>query len=95
MITQKDAPAATKLTGATDKSETGSLQVNDSMYNTLLAGYPPIGTLEQVASILQIPIPTARQMCRERRLPAFKVGQTWRVPRAWLEDYIIRGGSHG
>jgi excisionase family DNA binding protein len=92
MTAQIGAPAAAKQTGATDKSPTESLPVNDSTDNALLDGYPPIGTLEQVASTLQIPATTARQMCREGRLPAFKVGQTWRVPRAWLVQFINSGG---
>jgi excisionase family DNA binding protein len=61
----------------------------------ILAGFPVVLTLEQAASLLQIPVTTARQMCREKRLPAFKVGQTWRIPRTWLEEYIMGGGSHG
>jgi excisionase family DNA binding protein len=91
---QIDAPAACKLTGATDNFAEESPYVNNITYNNLLGGYPPIGTLEQAASLLQIPVTTARQMCREKRLPAFKVGQTWRIPRAWLEEYIMGGGSH-
>jgi excisionase family DNA binding protein len=94
MTAQIGAPAACKLTGATDEPLTGCLSINDNTYNTLLGSYPPIGTLEQAASILQIPVTTARQMCREGRLPACKVGQRWRIPRAWLEEYMRGGGSH-
>jgi len=64
------------------------------MDNSILSSYPPIGTLEQAASILQIGITTARQLCREGRLPAFKVAHQWRVPRAWLTRFIAEGGSH-
>jgi excisionase family DNA binding protein len=95
MTSSMGAPAAAKQTGATDKSPMESLPVNDNTYNTLLDGYPPVGTLEQAASILQIPATTARQMCREGRLPAFKVGQKWRIPRAWLCEFMQGGGSHG
>ena len=61
--------------------------------NTILTGYPPVGTLKDAASILQIGMTTARQYCREGRLPAFKVGQQWRISRAALEAYILKGGG--
>ena len=60
---------------------------------SILTGYPPVGTLKDAASILQIGMTTARQHCREGRLPAFKVGQQWRISRAALEAYILRGGG--
>jgi excisionase family DNA binding protein len=93
MRVQISAPTAAKQMGATDVSATESLSTNDTTYNNLLGGYPPIGTLEQAASVLQIPVTTARQMCREKRLPAFKVGQAWRIPRAWLIEFINNGGK--
>jgi excisionase family DNA binding protein len=61
----------------------------------ILTGQPDVLTLEQAARTLQIPLQTARAMCRERSLPSFKVGQRWRIPRAWLEEYMRGGGSHG
>ena len=66
-----------------------SLSVLD---DTILSSYPPIGTLEQAASMLQIGITTARQLCREGRLPAFKVANQWRIPRTWLIEFISKGG---
>ncbi|MDR1015325.1 MAG: helix-turn-helix domain-containing protein [Coriobacteriales bacterium] len=60
--------------------------------NGILSGLPPVLTLEQTAKALQIPLTTARQMCRTERLPAFKVGQQWRVVRSLLTDRITSGG---
>jgi excisionase family DNA binding protein len=62
--------------------------------DNILADLPYVLTLEQVAEVLQISVTGARQMCRERTLPSFKIGQQWRVPRAWLEEYMRAGGSH-
>jgi len=60
--------------------------------SSILSGLPHVLTLKQTALLLGIGITTARQMCREERLPAFKVGQQWRVPRAWLSEAINNGG---
>jgi excisionase family DNA binding protein len=65
-------------------------EVDDS----ILSGFPSVGTLEQAASALQLGITTVRKMCREGRLPSFKAGAQWRIPRAWLEEYMREGGSH-
>ncbi|MDR1421827.1 MAG: helix-turn-helix domain-containing protein [Coriobacteriales bacterium] len=62
-------------------------------HNTILSGMPDILTLEQTAEVLQIGITTARGMCRQHQIPAFKVGQQWRVPRAWLCEFIQGGGN--
>jgi len=61
--------------------------------DSILSGLPDVMTLEQVASILQISITGARQMCREKYLPSFKCGAQWRVPKAWLIEYISNGGA--
>jgi excisionase family DNA binding protein len=95
MKAQKGAPAACKLTGATDNSFSESLLVDDTTNNnSLLDGYPPVGTPEQAASALQLGITTVRQMCREGRLPSFKAGAQWRIPKAWLCEFM-RGGGNG
>jgi excisionase family DNA binding protein len=62
--------------------------------DAILSRLPDILTLEQAAGALQLGITTTRQMCRERKLPSFKVGQQWRLPRAWLVEYMNRGGHH-
>lgn len=93
MNLKKGAPAAGQQTGATDKPIMESLLTNDNTNDSLLEGYPPVGTLEQAASILQLGVTTARQMCREEILPSFKCGAQWRVPREWLERFINEGGS--
>ena len=59
----------------------------------ILSGLPDVLTLEQAASVLQISITGARQMCREKRLRAFKAGAQWRIPRAWLVEFMNGGGT--
>ena len=59
----------------------------------LLDDLPAILTLEQAAEVLQLGITTTRGMCRTGELPAFKLGQQWRIPRAWLENFIVGGGD--
>jgi len=43
-------------------------------------------TVEEVAEILKVKPLTVRQMFRERRLRAFKIGKAWRTTRTWLEE---------
>lgn len=54
----------------------------------ILSELPDVLTLEQTANVLQISITNARQMCREKRLPSFKCGAQWRVPKTWLCEYM-------
>jgi excisionase family DNA binding protein len=62
-------------------------------HNDILSELPPVLTLEQAAEVLQIGVTTARGMCRQHQLPAFKVGAQWRIPRAWLIEFM-RGDCH-
>jgi excisionase family DNA binding protein len=59
----------------------------------ILRSLPDVLTLEQVASVLQLAVATARQMCREKRLRSFKCGKQWRVPKTWLMEFIECGGN--
>lgn len=43
-------------------------------------------TVEEVAEMLKVKPLTVRQMFRERRLRAFKIGKAWRTTRTWLEE---------
>lgn len=45
-------------------------------------------TVNEVAEILQVKPITVREMFRERRLRAFKVGKAWRTTRQMLEEDI-------
>jgi excisionase family DNA binding protein len=69
--------------------DTVSPQANDTTRGAF-SELPVILTLEQAAEALQIGITTARGMCRTGQLPAFKVGQQWRIPSLWLEDMLLK-----
>jgi excisionase family DNA binding protein len=58
----------------------------------VLAGLPPVLTLEQTAEVLQIGVTTARGFCREGQLPAIKVGRSWRIPKSHLESLLRKQG---
>lgn len=53
-------------------------------------------TVEQVAQLTHTTEETVRRLCRTRRLPAYKLGQQWRVPR-WafneLRHVVELGGE--
>jgi excisionase family DNA binding protein len=61
--------------------------------NDILSALPDVLTLKQVAKTLQIPDASARQLCREKLLPSFRVGAQWRIPREWLIQFINNGGK--
>ena len=45
-------------------------------------------TVNDVASVLQVKPITVREMFREKRLRAFKVGKAWRTTQRMLQEYI-------
>ena len=52
------------------------------------AGYPAVLTVQQVGKALQISEQTIRVLCQTRELKARKVGKYWRIPKAFLLEYI-------
>jgi excisionase family DNA binding protein len=53
-------------------------------------------SVEQVAEILQVKALTVREMFREKRLRAFKIGKSWRTTESILQadlDALARGES--
>ncbi len=47
-------------------------------------------TVEEVAQILRVSIPTVRKLIKEKQLKAFNVGNQKRVMRSELERYMQR-----
>jgi excisionase family DNA binding protein len=45
-------------------------------------------TLEQIAEELQIHIETVRNLVRDKKLPAYKVGRVYRVKRDDFEKFL-------
>lgn len=55
---------------------------------------PPIlMTAEEVPGWLRIPKSTLYKLCKERRLPALKVGKHWRFDQNNVERWLVRQGS--
>jgi excisionase family DNA binding protein len=45
-------------------------------------------TLEEVADYLRTTTTVIKRLCREKKLPSFKVGKFWRFDRVELETWI-------
>ncbi len=43
---------------------------------------------KEVSEAFRMPLSTIQKMCKERELPAIKVGRYWRIPRKDLLTYI-------
>lgn len=62
---------------------------NDTL---ILSTFPSIGNPKDVSEAIGIPENGVRQLCRTGKLRAFKCGALWRIPKAWLLDFIEQGG---
>ena len=63
--------------------------------NTILPTYPSIGNPKDVSLALGIPETSVRELCRRKQLPGFKCGALWKIPKAWLLEFIEGGGTNG
>ena len=43
---------------------------------------------KDVSRAFQIPLSTIQRMCKDKQLPAIKIGRYWRIPRKDLLAYI-------
>ena len=71
------------------------LQAKQKLAEDLSEAYPTVGTAEDVASLLGVPVTTVRALCRQGILEGFKVGNLWRIPRATLISFVSKGGCNG
>lgn len=92
MSAMECAPVAAKQTGATPLSPLNAVHVDYS--NMPLAGedYPSMGTSEDAAKYLNLTPASIRELCRTGQLKAIKCGNLWRIPKAWLLEFIVNGG---
>jgi excisionase family DNA binding protein len=51
-----------------------------------------IYTVEEVAEALRLHEYTIRRLCREGKIPAFKVGGQWRFRKEDIENFITKSG---
>lgn len=50
--------------------------------------------VREVADALAVSNMTVYRLIRDGHLGAFRVGHSWRVPEAVLQDYLARGAVH-
>ncbi len=55
----------------------------------MLENYGEILLPEEVCEILRVSISEMYRMLKESEISAYKVGKTWRIPRANVEAYIM------
>ncbi len=72
-----------------DQEEVVPMSLPDA---TILPAYPAIGNPKECAIALGIPEGSVRELCRTGQLRAFKCGSLWKIPKAWLLEFIERGG---
>src|SRR5438128_1414220 len=65
------------------KTALGTLQIMASPPSS-----PTLNTVEEVAQALRLQPETVRQMAREGRLPAHKVGKVWRFHPAEIQSWL-------
>jgi len=49
-----------------------------------------IMTVDEIAEYLRLKKVTVYKMSQEKRIPAFKVGSTWRYKRSTIESWIAK-----
>lgn len=59
----------------------------------ILSSYPDMGNPKDVSIALDIPESSVRELCRTGKLRAFKVGMLWKIPKAWLLEFIESNAS--
>lgn len=50
--------------------------------------YEDLITIEELCCILSIGTNTAYRLLKERKIAAFRIGRTWKIPRKAIWDYI-------
>ena len=58
---------------------------------SLLSGYPPLITVEQICGLTGQSAQTVRSLLRDGKIPGCKIGRRYYVPRDEFERFI-RGG---
>lgn len=57
---------------------------------SLLPQYHDILTVDECAEALQICTKQVRDMIKRNEIPCFRIGTAIRIPKVYLEEYIIR-----
>lgn len=93
MMTEKEmAPDCLAAPGAVESTAFDDLGGNYTLYEDIEKALPPICDVETVAAFMNMKPSSIRTLCRTGELRAIKAGALWRIPRAWIMEYIYQGG---
>lgn len=47
-------------------------------------------SIDEVAEMLGCGVVTVYRLLKERKIPSFKIGRIWKIPRRGIEEYIMK-----
>ena len=57
-------------------------------YRIMLRKYPDVLSIDQMCKILKISTKTGYKLIRDQKIPAMKIGRSYRIPKAHLFTYL-------
>ena len=63
-------------------------------YRMMLRKYPDMMNIEQMCDALRISTKTGYKLLHEGKIPAMKIGRSYRIPKAHLFTYLQICGQH-
>jgi len=63
-------------------------------YRVMLRKYPDVMNIEQMCDVLRISTKTGYKLLHEGKIPAMKIGRSYRIPKAHLFTYLQICGQH-
>lgn len=93
MMTEKEmAPDSLAAPGANEYASCDALSTDYTLVKDIEEALPPICEVRDVANFMSMKPSAVRELCRSGALRAIKAGALWRIPRAWLLEFVIGGG---
>jgi excisionase family DNA binding protein len=47
-------------------------------------------TVEEVATLLRLSVETVKRLLRQKQIPGYKIGGTWRIDRSDFAEYLAK-----
>ena len=63
-------------------------------YRVMLRKYPDVMNIEQMCDALKVSTKTGYKLLHEGKIPAMKIGRSYRIPKAHLFTYLQICGQH-
>ena len=85
------------LSGCTARPEPPTSAIEDTpqaAYRVMLRKYPDVMNIEQMCDALRISTKTGYKLLHEGKIPAMKIGRSYRIPKAHLFTYLQICGQH-